>query len=190
EAPPTVEELLQQAAGSIDLQDVMLMDALDYLRDTYQIPLHQKWRHLADVGVTRGMRVTISVQDVTVAEVLTQLLDAIGSAPIGYEIRDRVVLISTEEDLAANTMVRLYSIHALFPIRELGAPEPEEEPVVEVVIGRITDSVTSDKWASGDWVIRHTRGYLLITATPEAHAEIAELLEQIHQDHEQALQDQ
>ena len=184
EAPPTTEQILQQRVGSIELQDVMLITALDYLRETFRLPLDANWRHLADVGVTRGMRVTVSAGDVTVADVLTQLLDSIGSVPISYEVRDGAVLISTIEDLATNTIVKIYSIAALLPVREFGTPEPEDgttEPVVESVIGRITDGVTSDKWASGDWVIRYVRGHLVITASPQAHVEIADLLQDIRQ---------
>ena len=190
--PPTIEELLQQTVASIELDGVMLVTVLDYLRDIYGLPLQAEWRRLAEVGVTRGMRVTISAQDVTVADVLTQLLDGIGSAPVNFDLHRGSVRIATQADMTANTIVRLYSVVALIPVRELNAPGPEPcmEPAIESAIGRITVSVAPDKWESGEWDIRCVRYYLVITATPEAHPEIAELIEQILQDHEQALQDQ
>ena len=71
------------------------------------------WRDLIDTGVERDAPVTLALRNLPRSRVLQAILDAAGEIRLGYEVREGLLLIATQERLDRDLVVRMY------PVRDL-----------------------------------------------------------------------
>ena len=127
-------------------------DALDELRKLGNFNLHVNWRALESAGVGRDTPITSELADVKLEKALSLMLADAGLAdvPLGYEIDDGVVTISTQEDLDRRTVTCVYDIRDLVvhvpnfddaPNIELRPPPASRRPAPE----RLTESLFDDR---------------------------------------------
>lgn len=182
EKPPK-EELIAQALDyrvSVDVRGALLPDLLDYLADV--LPDDQKIsivvarQKISEAGISLDHPVSLKVRDVRLRSALALILSDSG---LNWTIRDEVLLITTQEAAAANLVTRVYDVNDL--VVQKGSDKPADfDELIEVV----ESSVAPQSWssASGPATIRPfstNGGRLVVSQTPQAHYEIARLIEDL-----------
>lgn len=93
-------------------------EVLRWLRDQStdygKVNVAASWRALADAGVDTDTQVTLELQDVSVAEVLNEVLDQVsGADPLTYMARGNVLKITTRSALRRKQFTRVYNVAGL-----------------------------------------------------------------------------
>jgi hypothetical protein len=88
---------------------------IDSLVEQSHANLVVNWRELQGVGVDAQTPVKLRLQNVTLRVALERVLEQVGqfgggTARLGYEVRDGVIDVSSEEMLSRYTITRLYDI--------------------------------------------------------------------------------
>ena len=93
-----VEKQLDKNLPSIQLPNVALADAIDFLHDITGQNLFVDWKNLRLAGATQDMRVQLQAHDIPEREALTRILASTGSTALEFHVIDGVVIISTKLD--------------------------------------------------------------------------------------------
>lgn len=125
EADQQVTAQLERRLPEINLNNVAFSDAIEFLRDVSQANFYVEWRTLEEAGIAKDTLVTVRLRDVKLSKVLQTILQDVGGAVrLGYTIDEGVITISTEEQLAANVVTRVYDIRDLI----INIPDFTEAP--------------------------------------------------------------
>lgn len=121
-APPA--DPLQQALDPVEVQRMPLRAFLNHMRELAGVTMTIRWVELNRIGVFSDSTVTLSLEGSTIADALREALrqadrDAAGAT---FVVRGREVIVSSREDLARETEVRVYDISAI-----LNAPLSDED---------------------------------------------------------------
>jgi len=176
----------------IDFVDLPFEDAIDFLRDGQKIPIWLDKATLTDEGVALDQPITLKLAGVTLRSVLKLLLEPL---QLTYVIEDDVMKITTTGCTAAKLITRVYPVHDLYfertPIAEEGNPErdgPRRTPVASRpgdLETAITKSINPESWETrnGPGSLTYVReaGSFVIRQTPQAHAEILQLLRDLRE---------
>ena len=180
------EDLIAQALDhrvTVDVNGAALSDILIYLADL--LPAERKMsivldrRNLEEAGIDLGRAVSLKVNAIRLRSALGLIL---ADAGIDWTVRDEVLLITTKEAAAANTVTRVYDVD------ELVVPKSGEDrtPHFDELIELIQNEVAPESWSdNGDgpgavhpFSVNGCR--LVVRQTPQAHYEIAKLLEELN----------
>jgi hypothetical protein len=186
---------LDRKIPEFKVDNVAFTDVVDALRDLTSANIFVNWRALESEGIDRQAPVTTRLRDVKFAKALNVVLEEVGggNVKLGYVVDDGVITISTQEDLAKNTLTRVYDIRELLADVPDYIPEPEAKPApatqpqsnkVEQITSLIQETVEPELWRDNGGkiaAIRELSGQLIITATPEMHEQIAQLLIQLRE---------
>jgi hypothetical protein len=152
-------------------------DVVQKLRDRTELNIFVNWRALETQRVTKSLPVTLRLADVTAAETIDRLLATITGEsipPLGYTIDEGVVTISTREDLAKNTLTRVYDVRAA-----ITDPIDRAADVARVI--RRVQGLDPLSWRDAGGTVgsvRELSGQLIVTQTPQVHRRIvAELVD-------------
>jgi len=106
---------LDRKLPEINFSNVAFSDVVDFLRDVSQANIFVNWRALEAAGIAKDTQVSARLRDVKFAKVLNTVLNEVGGGTVrlGYTIDEGVITISTEEDLSANVVTRVYDIRDL-----------------------------------------------------------------------------
>jgi len=117
---------LQTTLVDADYQGVDFDEIIDDLRRRYDLNIHVSWKSLEEAGLRRDQRLEIHLDQVTLATLLDIILREGGTAEaeLSYCVEGGVIVISSREDLARNTILRAYDITDLiesgYAIRRFG----------------------------------------------------------------------
>ena len=193
-APPRADSAatqrkLAQNAPEINFSAIPFSDTMDFLRDVTDLNIFVNWRALEAAGLDRNTPVTVRLKNIPFEQALRYILrDAgAGSVALDYAVIDGIVNISTAEDLAANTTVRVYSVAKLLKQMPSTLPSSATEEVLrnnkaEQLVQLIRETVAPDSWRDAGGpvgAIREINGRLVITQTEANHALITKLLDEI-----------
>jgi general secretion pathway protein D len=114
-ADQATQLLLERRLPELKLDNIPFTDVIDALRDLTNANIFVNWRALESEGVDRAAPVTARLRDVKFAKALDTILKDVGGGTVnlGYTIDDGVITISTQTDLAKNTLTRVYDIRDL-----------------------------------------------------------------------------
>jgi general secretion pathway protein D len=114
-ADQATQLLLERRLPELKLDNIPFTDVIDALRDLTNANIFVNWRALESEGVDRAAPVTARLRDVKFAKALDTILKDVGGGTVnlGYTIDDGVISISTQTDLAKNTLTRVYDIRDL-----------------------------------------------------------------------------
>lgn len=125
EADQATTAQLERRLPEINLNNVAFSDAIEFLRDVSQANFYVEWRTLEEAGIAKDTLVTVRLRDVKLSKVLQTILQDVGGVVrLGYTIDEGVITISTEEQLAANVVTRVYDIRDLI----INIPDFTEAP--------------------------------------------------------------
>lgn len=111
-----------------------LGEAIRYLRDVTGANVWVNWRVLDVAGIEPKQEVTLDLQQVQAIIALRFLLleASNGSLRLGYRFQDGVLMISTIEDLARDTVTRVYDVRDLILELMKGPIFPTTRPVQSI----------------------------------------------------------
>jgi Flp pilus assembly secretin CpaC len=109
-----VRKKLRQTHRKFEFTGVPLEQVMDFMQVLSGCNIHVRWNALEAVGVNRDIPVNVKLTDVTIRKALRTILEDVGGAnPLGFVIDEGVVTISTKDDLARDTVTRVYDIRDL-----------------------------------------------------------------------------
>lgn len=117
---------LERRLPEVRFDNVAFSEVIDFFRDVTGTNIFVNWRALETSGIDRTTPVTARLRDVKFAKALQTVIDDVGGGivPLSYSIDDGVITVSTQEDLARNTIVQVYDIRDLIiSIPDFEAPE-------------------------------------------------------------------
>jgi hypothetical protein len=134
---PRIEAALEQVTDfNIDPQP--LKDAFDFIAQRYQIPMLLDRKALEDASIDTTAEVRLPYAGLKLRQVLTLLLDQLGQ-PMGFDIRDGVLWVSTREKVEDRRFVVVYDCRDLVNLR----------PIMPVEAGRRRVQGMSQPHAAG-----------------------------------------
>lgn len=110
-----IQAQLDRQLPELQFDGVGFSDVIDFLRDVSGANVFVNWKTLEGAGIDRNAPVTAKLRNVKFSKALGVILDSVGggTTKLGYTIDDGVITISTSEDLAKNTITRVYDIRDL-----------------------------------------------------------------------------
>ncbi len=132
----------------MDFDGVPFSDVIQYLRDVTGAGIHVKWAELKVVDITPHTPVTLHLPDRTLNQVLKPMLEDLGDvSPLGFTVKDGVIVISTKDDLQTNTVVRVYDVQDLLVrVPDFAGPRVD----VAEALGEDAEQVTGGHLAMED----------------------------------------
>lgn len=176
-APPAAgkpADPLAKGLLKVKFSDVPLDQVVEYLRDMTGWNIVVKWNALEAAGIKKATFVNLKVKDVPAEKILKLVLEAASQRgnPLGYDVEENVVTISTAEDLSRRTVARVYDVREL-----IDWADPKR---VEGLSDLVRTTIEPDTWrenAGSIGSVRHLNGVLVVTHTPKVHEALAVLLE-------------
>ena len=114
EADRVTREKLQQPIP-VDFRANQLANVIEYLRNVTGANFVVQWRSLEAAGITKETPITMQLNNVAAERALRLILDEAGGdlVKLGYAVDEGVVVVATNEFLAAKTEIRTYDIRDL-----------------------------------------------------------------------------
>jgi hypothetical protein len=165
-----------------------LENAVDTMRDAIDpVGLFVNWRALEASGIRRDTKLDVDIPGGPAEGALLRLLTAAdgGTRSLGMTLDEGVVTVSTADDLATNTVIRIYDVRELVggggknrgPAQVLA-----ETRLAQDIVGTIdpaswrTAGTTRRRGSTGN--VQWHKGHLFVTQTPTNHHDLVLLLEQ------------
>lgn len=118
----TVEKKLQQTLD-VHFQDMPLNDVLSYFSEALGVQFYVDRRKCEDAGVDVDIQLTLELKQIQSATALELLLHEHG---LDYMVQDGLIIVSSEEALAAKREVRVYNCRDL--LQQLATQSSPEAP--------------------------------------------------------------
>jgi hypothetical protein len=200
---------LDMVLPKVQFQKAPLHEAIHWLRSRADLNVVVDYRGIESAGIDLNAPVDLDLKSVAVGDVLTVLLftNSVPTAALRYEMRGNIVVITTSEKLAGDTVVKVYDIadiilaererqRVLYPFTPNPAatqpnPSPNDrrepktsEEIVEDLTRLIQDSVMPDDWRETGGMygsIKELSGRLIIDQRRDGHRQIEVLLAAIRE---------
>jgi hypothetical protein len=161
-----------------DFSGTPLSNAIENLRTTTKLNIFVNWRAMEAAGAKQNLPVTCKLRGLTVEQALHKLLDEVGSEQVllDYTVDEGVVTVSTREDLAKNTVTRVYDVRSGITSKDPVERQKQVEKIVRVVHG--ISPLSWREFGGTTGAVRELSGQLIVTATPQTQKRVMEELEQ------------
>ena len=199
------ETRLEAKLGRVDFQNVPLSQVIERLNREHHANVGVNWRVLEACGIDENVPVFVQTQGLPLKRVLDLICKEVGQDTVllGYRADDDVILITTSEELARQTQVKIYDVrdlvtydhdlregmHRLFDPRNWntqGKGDLEKPSVatdsIDSLVQVITQTVEPDSWRDAGGItgsINEFGGRLIIIQTQQGHQQIATLLDKL-----------
>jgi hypothetical protein len=114
---PRIEAALE-ANTDFSIEPEPLKDALEFIAQRYQIPILLDTKTLEDASIDTSWEVRLAVPGLKLRQMLTILLEQ-HPQPLGFDIQDGVLRISTIEKINEHMLVVVYDCRDLVHIRSI-----------------------------------------------------------------------
>ncbi len=105
---------LKATSVDADFDGIDFDKVLDSLRSKHNVNILANWPALEAAGIARNARVEVHLKQVTLATLLENILAMVGKeTELGYSPLNGIVIVSTKEDLARRTVLRIYDVSDL-----------------------------------------------------------------------------
>jgi hypothetical protein len=106
-------QALERRLPEVHFNNVALVDAIEFLRDTSGANIHVNWRALDEVGVDRDDTVNLRLRGVTLRKTLELILAEAGTGLLTFHLDDGVIQITTREMADRHLFTRVYNVEDL-----------------------------------------------------------------------------
>jgi Flp pilus assembly secretin CpaC len=107
------QALLDKRLPTIQLSQVALTDAIDFLRDTTGANILVNWKALEAASIDKQTPVSVTLHDVKFSKVLDIILEQAGGGKLDHTIDEGVIYISTTDELNKAVVTTVYDIRDL-----------------------------------------------------------------------------
>ncbi|HEX4794291.1 MAG TPA: M56 family metallopeptidase [Humisphaera sp.] len=178
EADRRVEAQLDKILLELGFDQRAFTDVIDSLQRVTGLPIVVEWKALDAAKIDPKTPVTLKAHHIKMSKAIDWILAGIGGDPptLGYVIRDGALVISTQNELAKDTLNRIYDVRDLINDAN-GKPD---EQLKAKLIQEIRSSIDRTSWIdNGGHVgaLRELSGQLIITQTRENQRKIMDFLE-------------
>jgi hypothetical protein len=133
---------LSQRKG-VDFAETPLQDALNFVVETFELPLHVNWQRLeSDSGLKKDRPISLSLRDAR-GDMLLDLILAQADENCTYVIRDGILLVTSKQDVAHTSEIRVYDCRKLLSSVQRPPAPPTGQPGAAEATAK-TSSKTSD----------------------------------------------
>ncbi len=162
---------------TFEFNDASLSDVVQFLRESYKIPVIIDNRALDDVGLGADTPVTISIKGISLRSALRLMLREMD---LTYVVRDEVLKITTPEEAENELDTRLYAVSDLAydgkpPVLVTG-PTSQFEMLFEVIGSVVAPDTWDSVGGAGNMEPYDPWGTVVISQTDEVHDQIEALL--------------
>jgi hypothetical protein len=139
---------LEKILPELRFDAIGLSDVVDFLRDIAGANIYVNWRALEAAGIDRNTPVTMRLRDTRFKQVLTQLCrDVSGGdkeAKVDFAMEDRVLVISTQTELASHPQIRSFDVADLLKPEDKGSASALEQ-VLRAQVPDVTITAYHDR---------------------------------------------
>ncbi len=170
-----------------------LKDAVEFIASRYQIPVMFDVKALKDAGIHRSAQVRLAIAGLTVRQALTLMLRQLPQ-PLGFDIEDGVLWITTLEKIREHRIVVVYDCRDLVRLRSIypgadsaraeetrppggGPPELPQPDIPLIRVIRYAGDV--DDWMEQEGTgpsVTELGGLLVVNQNPMVHEQIKRIL--------------
>jgi len=136
-----IETILRQPCA-LDIDESSLQDAVDHLRQKFDIEVKLDQKALADAAIDASVLLTFHVKDVPLASALDLMLEDL---ELTFIIQHGVLKITSKEKADGIVTVRVYPIADLTNVAQ-AAPGARQRSNVGALIQLIEDAIAPDSW--------------------------------------------
>lgn len=199
---PNASQRLNQRIPEVVFDNARLDEVFDWLSDYADWNVIVRWRVLEEAGILRDKPVSLKLKNLSLSQVLWLLLnDAAGETKLAYKASGSVLIISTDEDLSKELIVKVYDVgDLLLRTPKASAPQMDfaqglgqngggnlwqgnqsnaaevEDPAVRIeeLIELITSTISPDSWSvnGGKGQIRAFHSLLVVSNSIKVHQEL------------------
>jgi len=114
---------------SVDFQATKLTNAIDFIRNRTGLNVFVNWPELQKLGIEPDAAITMNLRDVAADIILRRMLEMVSESaldnPVTFTVEDEIVMISTKQELAKHTFVRVYDVRDLLHAPVTGGAQQE-----------------------------------------------------------------
>ena len=112
---PSTLAFLAEPIDQVAFEDAPLDQVLEWLASLTPMNVVVRWQILEESGIERDKPITMNVRNLRLSQVLWMLMDEAGGTDIklAYRASGELLIISTEEDLGQEMVVRVYDVSDL-----------------------------------------------------------------------------
>jgi hypothetical protein len=114
-ATPATLKLLNQRIPETTFSEAPFEQVMDWLAELTQVNVIVRWQKLEDAGIPRDKPVTIKAKNLHLSQVLWMIMNEAGGSDVklAYRATGNMIVLSTEEDLGQEMVVRVYDVSDL-----------------------------------------------------------------------------
>ncbi|MFT3787019.1 MAG: hypothetical protein QM770_12770 [Tepidisphaeraceae bacterium] len=113
--------VLNARVPSVDLQNVPLIDVIDYLRDNGKLNLFVNWPALEAAGVDRSAPINLKLRQIRASKLLDLTLEQAGGGQLAWYVSDNIIYVTTKE------LANQQQVTVVYPIQDLIVEVPNFE---------------------------------------------------------------
>ncbi len=133
QAQPSTAQILNQRLPDVQFVEQPFDQVMDWLTELTELDIVVRWQVLEDAGITRDAPVSLKVRNVRLTQVLWLIMNDVGRSEIklAYRASGRLLILSTEEDLGQEMVVKVYDVADLL----LNVPKASRMAAFDVTQG-------------------------------------------------------
>lgn len=124
--PDSVIEAKLSTRIDVDYRATPLVDVFASLRDRLDVNLHAKWTNILRTGIEKDSPITMQLKGIPAATVIRMVTEQASEEaelePIGFTIRDGILLVSTQRDIDRFTVTKVYDVEDLL-VKDANFPD-------------------------------------------------------------------
>lgn len=163
---------------SVELQELPLRDAADYLSKTVGVTVALDRRAMEDASIPPDVPVSIAMKDVPARTILNRLL---ADVPLTWIVRDGVLLITTQDQAKSNESltIRVYDVADLAGLGGIGSTDVD--PLISLITSTIAPTTWDTVGGPGSIASYTTPGIcsLVFSQSFEVHEQVEALLAEL-----------
>jgi hypothetical protein len=112
---PSTLKFLNERIEQVSFEDAPLDQVMDWIAGLTPMNVVVRWQILEDAGIERDKPITMDVRNLRLSQVLWMIMDEAGGSDLklAYRASGELLIISTEEDLGKEMIVRVYDVSDL-----------------------------------------------------------------------------
>jgi hypothetical protein len=176
ELPPAVvriEKALDEPTELDNVQNMPLVELIDYFRTRHQIEIQLDGKSLKEAGVAIDTPITRHVKNITLRSALRLVLREL---ELTYMIRDEVLFITTNAPAEEILQIRLYPVSDLLDRSQGKLHSDPASDLIDTITGVVAPTSWSEYGGAGFIKYLPIAESLVITQTSEIHGEVRDLL--------------